>query len=291
MIHIMEKFKVKNSLTMQALFRLMNQKLVGVCFMVIMIYTLIAVLGYLDLLPDFQERVGGSYERPSFAGAKILGTDIFGRSILYKVMTGVKTAMTIGFLVTVISIPIGIFLGAVSGYFGGMVDTVVVWIYSVIVSIPSILLILAISFVLDKGLISICIALGSVSWVSLCRLTRAEFIKHKNREYVLASRLVGANHFALIFKHILPNTLHLAIVTSSLLVLTSIMSEVVLTYLGVGIQDGSSWGTMISDATGELINGIWWPLASVTVALFLIAYSLNIVGDALRDALDPKLLK
>jgi len=260
------------------------------CFVVIAAYVGVALLGYTGLLPDFQERVGGSYEPPSLSFAKILGTDIFGRSILYKILAGTETAMTIGFIVTGISLPIGITLGALAGYYGGRIDAGIVWLYSVISSVPSILLIVGISYVLEKGIVAICIALGAVSWVGLCRLIRGEVLKHSNREYVLAVRLLGAGDAIIIFRHILPNVIHLAIVTASLLVLSSIKSEVILTFLGVGIQDGASWGTMITDATGELVTGIWWPLAGVTAAMFVIIYALNVAGDALRDALDPKLI-
>ena len=127
--------------------------------------------------------------------------------------------------------------------------------------------------------------------MGLCRLIRGEVMKHRNREYVLAVRLLGAGDLRVIFRHILPNVLHLAIITASLTVLSAIKSEVILTFLGVGIQDGASWGTMVADATGELVNGIWWPLAGVTVAMFAVIYALNVVGDALRDSLDPKLVE
>ncbi len=253
-------------------------------------YLLVAILGYLGLLPDFQERVGESYEMPSLSFAKIWGTDIFGRSILYKILVGTKTAITIGLLVTAISIPIGIIMGSLAGFFGGKIDGFITWLYSVIVSVPYILLIMAISWVMGKGMFSICFAMGISGWVGLCRLIRGEFMKHKNREYVMAVKLLGAESPTVIFKHILPNVVHLAIISASLSILSAIKSEVILTYLGVGIQDGSSWGTMISDATGELSTGIWWPLVGVTVAMFALMYSLNIIGDALRDALDPKLV-
>jgi len=261
-----------------------------VCLIIVGIYLLVAGAGYLGLLPDFQQRVGGSYETPSWDVAKLFGTDIFGRSVLYKILAGTQTSITIGFLVTAIAIPVGITLGALAGYYGGRVDACIVWLYSVVASVPNILLLIAISYMLGKGLFSMSVAMGAVGWVGLCRLIRGEFIKQKNREYVLASRLLGANDLIVIFRHILPNAFHLAIITASLLVLSSMMSEVVLTFLGVGIQDGSSWGTMISDATGELSSGIWWPLLFVSLALFFVAYSLNVVGDALRDVLDPKLV-
>jgi peptide/nickel transport system permease protein len=278
------------SLGKRAWKRLTRQPHTLVCMGIIAFYVFLAVLGFMGLVPNFQERVGGSYEPPSWAFAKILGTDIFGRSILFKIIIGARTAVVISVLVTCIAVPIGIVMGSLGGYFGGKVDGFIVWFYSVIVSVPYILLVLAISYLLGKGLFSICVAMGAVSWVGLCRLIRGEFMKHKHREYVLASRLLGASDRILIFRHILPNVFHLAIITASLTSLNAIMSEVVLTYLGVGIQDGSSWGTMIADATGELAQGYWWPLLGVTIAIFLLAYSLNMVGDALRDALDPKLV-
>jgi len=265
------------------------RKYVLACFGVVAAYAVVALAGYGGLLPDFQERVGGSYEPPSWHLPRILGTDIFGRSVLYKVLVGTQTAMTIGFVVAAISIPVGVVFGAVAGYYGGKVDAAVVWVYSVITSIPSILLIIAISHVLGKGIGSVCLALGVVGWVGLCRLVRGEVLKQKSREYVLAARLIGGSDLRIIWRHILPNVLHLPIVTASLSILGAIKSEVILTFLGVGIENGESWGAMIQDATGELAQGIWWPLAGVTVAMFAIIYALNVSGDALRDALDPRL--
>jgi peptide/nickel transport system permease protein len=275
----------------RALRILLKNRSAVVCFSVVGLYAAIAILGTVGALPDFQERVGGSYEPPSLSFAKVLGTDIFGRSVFYKLLIGTRTAMTIGFFVTVISIPLGILMGCLAGYYGGRVDAFIVWLYSVISSIPYILLIIGISYVMGKGMASICIAMGAVGWVGLCRLIRGEVMKHRNREYVLAVQLLGASDLRVIFRHILPNVVHLAIVTASLTVLNAIKSEVILTFLGVGIQDGASWGTMVADATGELINGIWWPLAGVTLAMFAVIYALNVVGDALRDALDPKLVE
>lgn len=268
--------------------RFSQRKFTMVCLAVIVVYILIALAGYVGLLPDFQERVGAANEPPALDFARLMGTDLFGRSVLYKILIGTKTAITIGFLTTIISVPMGIFFGSIAGYFGGKVDAVVMWIYTVLSSIPSILLLVGIAYVLGKGLLSICVAMAAVTWVGLCRLIRGEVMKHKNMEYVLASRLLGASDFRLIFRHILPNVFHLAIISASLTTLTAIKFEVILTFLGVGIQDGASWGTMVSDAAGELVNRIWWPLFGVTIAMFLILYALNIVGDALRDALDPK---
>lgn len=278
------------SLGKRAWKRLKRRKTTMLCFGIVFAYFLVALLGYFNWLPDFQQRVGSSYEPPSLELTKILGTDIFGRSVLYKILIGTKTAITIGFLVTAITIPIGMILGSLSGYYGGKIDATISWFYTVLSSIPNILLLVGISYVMGKGLISICVAMGVVGWVGLCRLIRAEVLKHKNLEYVLAVRLLGAGDMRIMFRHIMPNVVHLAIITASLSVLGAIKSEVILTFMGVGIQDGASWGTMVADASGELGNGIWWPLAGVTLAMFMILYALNIVGDALRDALDPKLV-
>ena len=285
-----KKIKVPTRLSQKLWNQVLNNKQFLMCFCILLSYILLTLASYLQILPDFQSRVGSSYENPSLSFAKIFGTDIFGRSIMYKILAGTKTAITMGFIVTLIAIPIGIILGSLAGYYGHKIDIAITWLYSVIASVPAILLLIAISYSLGKGLFAVCIAMGSTYWISLCRMIRGEFIKHKDSEYVMASKLLGASDFTIIFKHILPNVIHIAIVTSSLMVLTAIKAEVMLTYLGVGIQDGASWGSMITAAPGELTNGIWWSLAAVVFFMFLIIYSLNIIGDTLRDVLDPKLL-
>jgi peptide/nickel transport system permease protein len=281
----------RDGLWLRAVRQLLRKRGAVLCFAIVGTYLLVAALGLLGLLPDYQERIAGSYEPPSAESfAMWLGSDIFGRSVVYKILAGTETAMLIGFIVPAIAVPLGIFLGAIAGYYGGFIDELIVWLFSVISSLPYILIVIAISFVLGKGMLAICVAMGAVGWVGLCRLIRGELIKHRSREYALASRLLGASHTRIIFRHILPNVVHLAIITASLQVLGAIKSEVILTYLGVGVQDGASWGTLISDASGELVQGIYWPLCGVVLAMFVIVYALNVVGDALRDALDPKLL-
>jgi ABC-type dipeptide/oligopeptide/nickel transport system permease subunit len=267
-----------------------SSRLTLFCLGLVVLYSLLAIGGYAKWIPDFQKQVGDKLAMPSLAGgpAMWLGTDSFGRSIVYKLLAGARTSMTLGLLVALIAVPIGVSLGAVAGYFGGKVDATVQWLYSVIVSIPYIILIVSISYILGKGLMSICVAMGLIGWVGLCRLVRGEFIKLREREFVMASRLMGASHSRIIFRHILPNVMHIAVVSASLEMMGAIKAEVILTYLGVGIQDGSSWGQMIVDAPGELMSGIWWPAFGVSFVLFLIVFSLNRVGDGLRDALDPR---
>lgn len=280
-----------DTLWARAFRRLKASPLTVFCFGIVGMYLLVAILGYMNLVPDFQVKVGEKYSPPVFGHPSLwLGTDVFGRSVVYKLIAGARTAMTIGILAALIMIPLGVLIGALGGYFGGIVDVVVQWFCAVVISVPSILLIIAISYMLGRGIVSVCIALGLVGWVGICRLVRGEFIKLREREFVMASKLLGAGHGTIIFKHILPNILHLAVISASLEIMGAIKMEVILTYLGVGIQNGASWGAMISDAPGELIISVWWPTLGVSIALFLIVFALNRVGDALRDALDPRLV-
>ena len=283
-------FFKENSASGRAFRRLKRNKQAMVCLGIIFIYLVIALMGYLGFLPDAGKPVTDGQAAPSFDSFSVwLGTDRNGLSVSYKILAGIQTAMVLSVTVVSIAVPIGVTMGAIAGFYGGRADDFIVWLYTVIVSVPYILMVIAISYVLGKGILAICIAMGMVGWVGLCRLVRGEFMKHRDREYVLASRLLGANNRIIIFKHILPNVIHVAIISGSLMSLAAIKSEVILTFLGVGLK-GGSWGTMIQGAGDELIDGIYAPLIGVVVAMFLVIYSLNVVGDALRDALDPKLL-
>lgn len=272
----------------QALGALWRRPTPRVCLLVLGLYTLIALAGYLQLLPDIDTPVGGSQDPPSWHWATLLGTDILGRSVFFRVLAGTQTAMTIGFLTTALVIPFGTALGLAAGWFGGRVDAVITWFYTVVVSIPDILLITAISYAMGKGLLSMCLAIAATSWVGVMRLVRGEVLKHKHREYVLAARALGVGSVQIMAREILPNVMHVAIVMATLVLLGAVKFEVILTYLGLGIQDGASWGLLIAGASQDLVNGIWWPLAGTVAAMFAMIYALSVVGDALRDALDPK---
>ncbi len=279
------------SLWADALVRVKRDRFAMLCFFIIVIYAAVAILTKLGLIATpWDATVGPAYAPPSFDKVELwLGTDIFGRSVFYKVLHGTRVAMSVGLVSSIISIPIGVTLGAIAGYFGGWVDDLVVWFYTTLSSIPNIMLLIAITFVLGKGLSAIYIALGVTAWVGLARVIRGEFIKHKSREYVIAAESLGASHLSRIFKHILPNVSHFMIISLSIQFISAIKSEVVLSFLGLGVQGQPSWGVMIDDAKLELTRGVWWQLAGATVAMFFVILAFNILGDALRDALDPKL--
>ena len=168
------------SLWSDAFSRLTAEKLVLLCMGIILLYGFVALAAKVGLIAStWNQEVGAPYSPPDFSSIKTcLGTDIFGRSVFYKVIHGTRIAMSVGLVAALISIPIGVVLGAVTGYFGGWVDEVIVWFYTTISSIPSILLLTAVTFILGKGLFSVSLALGATSWVSLARLVRGEFMKH-----------------------------------------------------------------------------------------------------------------
>ena len=260
------------------------------CMIVTALYLLVALAGYAHLLPDSEATVGDAQQPPSWHLATLLGTDLLGRSVLWRVLAGAQTAVTIGLATTALAVPFGTALGLAAGYFGGWVDGAINWVYSVVVSVPDILLITAISYAMGKGLESMCVAIAATSWVGIMRLVRGEVMKHKGSDYVLAARSLGAGSRRIMFSEILPNVVHVAIVTSSLVLLAAVKGEVILTYLGLGIQDGASWGLLIAGASQDLTNEIWVPLAGTVAAMFLLIYSLSTIGDALRDVLDPRVV-
>jgi len=276
------------SLWQHAWSTLVGDKMAVVSLTIVAVYSLLAILCALGFIAaDWSKEVGPSYAPPS--SEYLFGLDIFGRSVLAKTLKGTEVAMSVGLVTGIITMVIGVFLGAVSGYFGGKVDEVIVWFYTTFSSIPYIMLLVAITFILGKGILAVYLALGLTSWVGLCRLVRGEFIRHKDREYVQAASAIGGGDFRKIFKHILPNVLHIVIINFSLQFQVAIKSEVILSYLGLGVQGRPSWGTMINDAKLELARGNWWQLAAATVAMMIVVLAFNILGDALRDALDPKL--
>ena len=281
-----------------------------VCFVMILLYFLLAAFIYVSeicnwdiRLLKWDEKVGREYEPPN--AKNIFGTDFLGRSVLRKTVYGDKVSITVAFLASLISIAIGVPLGAIAGYFRGIVDEAIVWLYTTLSSIPYILLILAFALVLkDKainlrwaglgtfgltGITSVYLAMGLTSWVGICRLIRGEVIKHKDREYVLAAESYGCSDSRIIFRHLLPNVFHIVIIDFSLRFVSFIQAEVILSFLGLGEKNSPSWGAMIDTARLDLPKGYWWEMTAATVAIFFISLALNVFGDALRDSLDPKL--
>lgn len=219
------------------------------------------------------------------------GADKWGHDIIKKTIKGAETSIVVGLVAAVLATVIGTVLGAFSGYFGGKVDDFFNWFYSIFTSIPYLLLILAVAAVLQKkGVLTIILILGLTGWTGVFRLVRAEYIRHKEREYVLAAGTIGASHWRRMFSHIFPNISHIPLVQMSILVVGFIKSEVILSFLGFGVPVGVvSWGSMLNEAQNELILGKWWQLTAATVAMALLVTAFSLFTDGLRDALDPRL--
>lgn len=297
--------------------RIKKDKLAVAGFCVICLFALIAVLDSIPLpqrdaggikwnqtLLDsmFQKEAERSYSPPladkgvlnrkefPLQSRHLLGTNNLGEDVFYNALKGVRTAFIIGIVPSVIAAFFAIILGLTAGYYGGWIDDTIQYIYQVLSSIPGILLLIAMLMVMDRGLWQLCVALGVTSWVGLCRLMRGETLKVKNMEYIEAARMFGASDFRLLLKHILPNVMYLVIIEMTLDFSALVMSEAVLTYIGIGVEPGTgSWGRMIMMADRELPNSIWWNLAGASVFLFILVLAFNLFADALRDALDPRL--
>ena len=218
------------------------------------------------------------------------GADLQGRDVLAKAVQGAKVSVLVGVLAAVVATAIGTVLGALGGFFGGKVGDLLEWVYNVFTSIPGILLIFAFAAVAGRGTQSVVLILGFAGWTGIYRLVRAEFMKHAVREYVRAAEAIGASTTSRMFRHILPNISHVLLVQLSVHVVGFIKAEVILSYLGLGVAvDEVSWGTMLSEAQSELIQGYWWQLTAATVFMAIFVTAFSLFTDALRDALDPKL--
>jgi ABC-type dipeptide/oligopeptide/nickel transport system permease subunit len=294
--------KAGRSLWSDAYRRLRRDPVSVVCLVVIAGYTLIAILSPIvfsgwDATYNYEMRNRAPFRE------FILGSDGLGRSVVQKTLLGAHVSMTVGFMANIIAIPFGLLLGAFAGFFGRRIDDVIVWFYTTLSSIPSIILLIALKFAFaDKkifgatpfeidlaGMAGVYLALGMIGWVSTCRLVRAETMKLKELDFVVAARASGSSDLRIIMRHILPNVVHIAIINFSLGFVGAINYEVILSFLNLGVQDLPSWGRMINDARMDLVVGRWWELVSATTAMFVIVLAWNIFGDRLRDALDPKL--
>ncbi len=219
------------------------------------------------------------------------GADKWGHDVLLKVIKGSETSIFVGLAAALVATLIGTLLGAVAGYYGGWLDDLLNWFYSIFTAIPYLLLILAIAAVLNqKGMTTIALILGLTGWTGIFRLVRAEYMKHRTREYVQAADAIGASNFSRMFRHIFPNVSHVSLVQLSVHTVGFIKSEVILSFLGFGVPvDKVSWGSMLGEAQNELILGYWWQLAAATLAMAILVTAFSMFTDALRDALDPKI--
>lgn len=240
----------------------------------------------------------------------IFGTDKVGQDVFYQALKSARTGLVIGTLATLIMLPIAIFLGIAAGYFRGWVDDVVQYIYTLLGSIPGVLLIAAAILIMqvhiegnadnfeslaqraDVRLLALCAILGLTSWTGLCRLLRGEALKLREIEYIQAADAFGVSRLTIIFRHMLPNVMHIVLISIVLDFSGLVLAEAVLSYINIGVDPSTvSWGNMINSARLELARDpvVWWSLAAAFVFMFTLVLSANLFSDAVRDAFDPRL--
>jgi peptide/nickel transport system permease protein len=240
----------------------------------------------------------------------VLGTDKVGEDVFYQALKSVRTGLVIGTLTTLVMLPAAILLGIMAGYFRGWVDDIIQYLYTTLNSIPGVLLIAAAILMLqvymsnnaeqfeslveraDLRLLFLCLILGVTSWTGLCRLLRGDALKLRESDYVQAAVALGVGHFSIIARHILPNVLHIVMITLVLDFSGLVLAEAVLSYVNIGVDPTmNSWGNMINSARLELARDpvVWWSLAAAFLFMFALVLSANLLADVVRDAFDPRL--
>jgi len=220
------------------------------------------------------------------------GTNIIGQDIYSRALYSTRTAFEVGFIVAVGATLVGAALGAVAGFFSATwVDEIVIWWMGVLDSVPFILLVAAIAYSLQGSPWAMHIAMISTFWITTARLVRGEVIKLKSLEFVEAAHAIGLGRFTIIQRHILPNTFHILLVQATISFVAAIKSEVILSFLGLGVKDGMSWGLMISESTFEVLAGYFNNFVAASVLMFGLVMAFNLFSDSLQDALDPRTVK
>jgi peptide/nickel transport system permease protein len=218
-----------------------------------------------------------------------LGTDRNGRDVYSRLIWGGRVSMAAGFASVLIIMTIGVVFGALAGFFGGIIDQVLMRFTDILLSIPLILLLITAASLFTPGLRTTIIVIGLASWPGTARLVRGQFMTLKEQEYITAARSIGASSPRIMFRHLFPNALPIIIVQATIWLSYAILLEASLSYLGLGVVIPTpSWGNMLQDGQRELLAGAWWLTFFPGMAIFLTVLSFNLVGDGLRDALDPR---
>ncbi len=257
---------------------------------IILVLLLFAILASV-ISPYDPDSVNLSSSLLSPSAKHIFGTDKLGRDVLSRVIYGARISLLVGFVSQFVTLVLGMFIGSVSGYFGGKTDTIFMRLAEIMLAIPDILLAIVILAVFGPGIFKVIIALSIVGWAGKARLIRGQVLQTKNEDYVTAARVAGASNFRIIVTHVLPNCLAPVVVSVTLGIAGAIMAEATLSFLGLGVQPPTpSWGNMIFQAT-QFIDTASWLIIFPGIAIALAVFGFNLFGDGLNEAMDPRLRK
>lgn len=256
--------------------------------LIILVFMLLAICVWIGVLgAGWTTTSGGSYEGASWS--HWLGTNRLGQDILQRTLKGAATALEVGVSVTLLSILLGTVLGAVAGWYSHRwLDEVMLWLMGVLDAIPFYLFAAALSFALQGQYFAMHISMILTFWTTTARIIRAEVMRLKQREFVDSARAIGLPGLTIIFRHILPNTVHILLVQATIIFVSAIKTEVILSFLGLGVTDGVSWGLMLAESSIEVLAGHFGNFLAASVALFALLMGFNLLTDALQDAFDHR---
>jgi peptide/nickel transport system permease protein len=256
-------------------------------FIIVVMVTVAVFAPVLAPYDATQQGVGGRLEAPS--AQHWLGTDEYGRDLLSRIMVGAQVSLSIAAAAVLLLTTIGVVVGAVSGYYSGIADSVLMRVVDMMMSVPSFFLLITVVAIFGASLINTMLVIGLTSWMATARLVRAQFLSIREKEFIEAIRASGASHTRIIFRHVLPNTIDIIIVQATLYISLAILLETSLSYLGLGAQPPTpSWGNMLSSGR-TYMRSAWWVTTFPGLAIFLTVLAFNFIGDGLRDAFDPRL--
>jgi peptide/nickel transport system permease protein len=251
-------------------------------------FTVVAICVWIGLLGQGWSEVSGN-RWESISTSHWFGTNVLGQDILQRTLFSTATAFEVGLIVTVFSTLLGAVLGALSGWYNqGWLDEVILWTKGVLDSIPFYLFAAAIAFALQGHPWAMHLAMIITFWTTTARIVRGEVIRIKQREFIEAARAIGLPGLTIVFRHVLPNTFHILLVQATIVFVAAINTEVILSFLGLGIQDGVSWGLMLAESSQEVLAGHFGNFVAAGTALFILLMGFNLLADTLQDVLDTR---